>query len=253
MKENLNHRTVTILAIATVLVVAGSFFLPSLAGAAAIPLLSAVTDVRERSREFLVYFADKRLIAEENTAMKAELIRAEASLQRAEMYDTETVRLRKLLDLKWEQPALQLTEARVIGYTAGNFRSGFTINTDRVSEGDLVITENGLAGIVTHAGAGFAEAASVIDPGFAVGVRMLRTDEAGLASGDFELMGKGYLAIGFVNDLTGLEPGDLAETSGSGTPEGILVGSIAQTDDGLVLDPVVDVSRLLTVYVVTGW
>jgi cell shape-determining protein MreC len=127
------------------------------------------------------------------------------------------------------------------------------IDTGAVSEGDLVITETGLAGIVTGKGQNFAEAASLLDPGFAVGVRVLKTGEPGLAAGDFSLMDQGCLAIELVNGEAGLAEGDFVETSGSGSPEGILVGRVVRMENGFALAPIADLSRLRDVFVVTEW
>ena len=183
----------------------------------------------------------------------------EADRIRARRYESALAQNRILTRLAGQPylDAIKSVVGRVIASSPGNFKR--TVTLDRGSErgvevGMPVVAAGGLVGRVFEVWRGGCTVLLVEDPGFAVGVRMVRERITGAAQGQ---AGLSTLTVDFSGPLPSrLVPrkGELAETSGvQGTtfPPFIPVGTVAAvnvSNDGLTiettLDPLVDIDNL---------
>jgi rod shape-determining protein MreC len=197
--------------------------------------------------------SQNRILREENQRLKVEALAVSET-------ETENRRLRRLLELKARLPMATVT-GEVIAREWGGWVRSLTINkgeADHVQKLTAVISPDGLVGRVVDVRPGAAIVQILTDPASTVGAHALRSRAPGVVEGD----PRGTLRFKYMaRDGAGLEIGDLVVSSGLGGlfPRGLPIGHVRSIDDRgsalfhyAVLDPVVDLSRLYEVLLVTG-
>ena len=205
-------------------------------------------------------------LEKENAALKKRIAELETQAAQGELASHENEKLRKLLELREKRSDFQFESAAVTGRSATNWESVLTVNRGSVHDveaGDCVIDETGvLVGVVTEVGVTWSRVRTVIDPNTELGARVVRTESAAIAEGDFTLMGKGELKLSFLPENTQLITGDLVMTSGlNGTyPSGLIIGTITELHteaSGMsryaVLHPDLDLDDLKQVFIITDF
>ena len=129
--------------------------------------------------------------------------------------------------------------------------------------GDCVINEEHyLVGVVSEVGYNWCTVLNLIDTDTELGAMIFRTDEIGVASGDFNLMKEGRLKLSYLPADAQLLNGDLIVTSGvvGYYPKGLVIGAVEEVmldDSGLtryaVIDPMVDFAELTQVFIVKSF
>jgi cell shape-determining protein MreC len=218
MNDNMEKRTVAIFCIVAVFVVALSFFAPDIFERARAPVQTALDSVLALAGSVGTNFKDAGALSAEISALKEQNTRLLIELERAQSYKSEVERLRDVLELTWSNDSPGLSEGRLIAKKSGPFRRLFTFQVERAAPGELIINDTGLVGMVTAFSKGVAEGVFLTDPGFSVGVRSVRTGEAAVLSGNFELMEKGKLFLSDYDPGALFEEGDLLETLNGALP-----------------------------------
>ncbi len=163
----------------------------------------------------------------ENERLKAELAAvgpdalAIAALERDRDEMAEMLRLEQTIEL----PTIA---ARISTASSTNFKPTWSIDRgtdDGVKLNMPVVVGEGLVGRISRVTSRTAELQLIIDPEFAVGVRLSRSGEAGIAAGK----GRGELMeVDFVSADVAVVPGETISTSGldgSNYPRGLVVGT----------------------------
>ena len=132
-----------------------------------------------------------------------------------------------------------------------------------VETGDCVIDEfGGLVGVVRKVGWNWSQVMTIVDTDTSLGARVFRTQDLGLAEGNFALMGDNQLRLDFLPVGCQLMSGDLVLTSGLGGfyPQDLIIGSVTeiQMDDSgaalyAVLSPAVDLDALTEVFIIKSF
>ena len=242
--------------------------LANVANVIASPFRSAYTSVADWFNDKQNYYQDNTDLKEENAALKKQLAEMEAAIRQAEKDSAENERLKQLLGLKAQRPDLtsDLQAAMITEHTVTNWTSSLTIDKGTrhgLEVNDCVISETGaLVGLISEVGTNWATVLTLVDTDTSLGAQVFRTNDLGLAQGNFSLMGEKRLRLEYLPADCSLLGGDLVVTSGLGGfyPAGLVIGSVAevqQDDSGAtsfaILTPAVNFDALSEVFVIRSF
>lgn len=240
--------------------------LTNLAGILVSPFRSGFTAVAEWFNDKQAYYADYKALEAENAELRKRIAEMEEAVRQSEADSEENARLRSLLNLRPQRKDFALESAHVTGHETSNWSSTLTLNRGTahgVEIGDCVINEEHyLVGVVSEVGYNWCTVLNLIDTDTELGAMIFRTDEIGVASGDFNLMKEGRLKLSYLPADAQLLNGDLIVTSGVGGyyPKGLVIGAVEEVmldDSGLtryaVIEPMVDFAELTQVFIVKSF
>ena len=213
------------------------------------------------------YYEDTTALKAENEALKKQIAEMEAAVRQGEADSKENAFLRDLLDLRKQRRNLSDFEtATVMERNVTNWTSSLTLDKGTVhgvEVGDCVIDGQGsLVGRISQVGYNWSTVLTVVDTDTSLGARVYRTQDLGIANGDFALMENGQLRLDSLPASSQLLEGDLVVTSGLGgyLPPDLVIGSVSslQADDSdtsvyAVLTPAADLDSLTEVCVIKSF
>jgi len=213
------------------------------------------------------YYEDTSALKAENQELKKRIAEMEAEVRQAQNDSEENERLRSLMNLREQRRDLSDLEAATITeHSTSNWTSYLTLNrgTDHgVEKNDCVITEAGyLVGVVSEVGSNWCTVLNIVDTDTSMGAQVFRTDDIGVAEGDFALMSQSRLRLDFLPAGAQLLNGDLVVTSGLGGyyPSGLVIGMVeeVQTDDSgatsyAILRPSAEFNDLTQVFIIKSF
>ena len=275
MKFINEHKTTVIISACAVLILALLIFFGVHSGqtsATEDASLSAITPVQKFCRNFSENFYDithSLGLIDDLRARVDELTRAntdyEQQLRDSSQLIEENDRLRRMLELRDDNPDLNMVAASVAADEPSNWFSGFTIDKGRNSgiEPDcIVISGDGfLIGKVVQVGANWAKVITITDPGFSAGVMVERSRDLGIAEGDSELRTKMQFRLSFLTRETDIQVDDYITTTGLGGvfPAGFRLGKVTEISDDATtmsmtaaVSACVDLKNLRDVFVITN-
>ena len=223
------------------------------------PFRTAFTAVADWFNDKQAYYADYKALEEENQELKDQIAKMERSVRQAEADSAENERLRELLNLRPQEEKWELESATILERSSSNWTRSFTL----ISVYDAVITSEGfLVGTVSEVGTNWCTVLCITDTDTSLGALVFRTDEIGVAEGDFQLMDQSKLKLSYLSPDAQLLNGDLIVTSGLGgfLPSGLVIGSVEEVkldDSGstqyAVLQPSADFDALTEVFVINDF
>lgn len=227
------------------------------------PFRTAFTAVADWFNDKQAYYADYKALEEENQELKDQIAKMERSVRQAEADSAENERLRELLNLRPQEEKWELESATILERSSSNWTRSFTLSkgTDcGIAVNDAVITSEGfLVGTVSEVGTNWCTVLCITDTDTSLGALVFRTDEIGVAEGDFQLMDQSKLKLSYLSPDAQLLNGDLIVTSGLGgyLPSGLVIGSVEEVkldDSGstqyAVLQPSADFDALTEIFVI---
>lgn len=241
--------------------------LVNLMNTVASPFRAVSTSVANWISDKRNYYEDTTALKEENEALKRQIAEMEAAVRQGETDSQENAFLRELLDLRKQRRDLSDFEtATVMERSVTNWTSSLTLNKGSVhgvEVGDCVIDGRGnLVGRISEAGYDWSTVLTVVDTDTSLGARVYRTQDIGIANGDFALMGDGLLRLDSLPVSCQLLEGDLIVTSGLGgyLPPDLVIGSVTslQADDSdtavyAVLTPAAELDSLTEVCIIKSF
>ena len=171
-------------------------------------------------------------LLEENEALKVELAETKALLRSAKNAERENERYRELLGLRDKHKHLVFESAKVIDRSTSNWSRSFTINKGEESGlevGDCVMDSSySLVGQIIELGTGWSTVRSLVDADMRVGVLVGEGGAAAMVVGDFALMQKDRIKLGYLTGEAQVLKDDVLLTSGKGGffPVGLVVGTV---------------------------
>ena len=231
------------------------------------PFRAVYTSVADWFADKQNYYEDVTALKAENEALKKQIAEMEATVRQGEADSQENVFLRDLLDLRKQRRDLSDFEtATVMERNVTNWTSSLTLDKGTVhgvEVGDCVIDGQGsLVGRISQVGYNWSTVLTVVDTDTSLGARVYRTQDLGIANGDFSLMEHGQLRLDSLPASSQLLEGDLVVTSGLGgyLPPDLVIGSVSslQADDSdtsvyAVLTPAADLDSLTEVCVIKSF
>ena len=242
--------------------------LANAANTLASPFRAAYTAVADWFNDKQKYYKDYTALEEENAALRKENAEMEETVRQARADREENKRLRELLNLREQRRDItsDMEAAYITEHTVTNWTSSLTLNKGTahgVENGDCVIDETGaLVGIISEVGYNWSTVLTLVDTDTSLGAKVFRTDDLGVAQGNFTLMGEGRLRLDYLPADCQLLGGDLVVTSGLGGyyPSDLVIGSVVevQMDDSgaasyAILEPKVDFDSLTEVFIVKSF
>ena len=242
---------------------AGGSFLASLLGFVSSAMQSIATDVTGNVTEFLDldgYSKDelKELVG----VLQEEKAQLEDQLVDYETLKQENDQLKTQLGLEEEEPENELRAASVIGRDPNDVFYGFSIDQgtlNGVEEGDPVITQNGLVGIVSQAYATTSRVTTLLSEDVNVSAVAPARGESGVISSDITSASAGLLRLSYLSNDTQVQEGDIVTTSGVGGtyPADVIIGqvqSVQKSENDIsnyaVIKPYEDLTSVQDVFVV---
>lgn len=230
-----------------------------------VPIQRASTNLGSSASDIVDTKISKDSLREENELLKKEVIELKDKMRKQEIIIERKDFLEKEYKLL-ENTEYMLTKAEIVGKDPGNWVEKFVINKgtrDGIKKGDIVVQGvemeknvviEGLVGRVVGVGDTWAKVISIIDNGSSVSFIDSRTQDGGIARGNFE----GKIAGELFDMKSSVNKGDKIFSSGLGgvIPKNIYIGEIhkvTKSDDNLLLDveitPAVNFNKLKDVFV----
>jgi rod shape-determining protein MreC len=160
---------------------------------------------------------------------------------------------------------MTIESALIIAWNDTSWSSVFTINkgsNSGISVNDCVMTEDGLAGIVTKVEYNYSEVNTIIDTEASLGAADQRTGVIAVAKGDFSLMKESKLRLSNIALGSDVKNGDKIKTIGISEifPPDIVIGTVdyvktekSGMNDYAVITPSVNLNGLTQVFVVVDF
>lgn len=197
-------------------------------------------------------------LAEENKQLREQLVDYYELRQKNEQYA-------QALQIKEKYVDLELSAAAVIGRDPGDVFGGFSIDkgyTGGVSEGDPVITDKGVVGLVSQVYAYSSRVTTILSEDVKIGAISKEFMESGVVESDVETARDGLVRMSYLNKDTKIGKDTVITTSGAGGnfPKDLLIGKVSylgtsEKDVSLyaVIEPFEDISTVSNVFVVTNF
>ena len=234
----------------------------------ATPFRAAYTAVADWFNDKQKYYQINTALEEENDLLRRQLAQAEAEIRQAREDSAENALLKDLLGLKEDRPDLtsDIETASVMEHSVTNWSSTLTIDkgiNSALEIGDCVIDKTGaFVGTISEVGTNWATILTLVDTDTALGAKVFRTGDLGVAQGNFSLMESGRLRLDYLPANASLLGGDLVVTSGLGgfLPAGLVIGSVEElkldasgADSYAILTPAVSLDTLSDVVIIRSF
>lgn len=236
-------------------------------GNAVYSVMSPVFRVSEKIvtpvRKFSYRIKNAGKYEEEIEELKKQVNALKVENRSREEYIIENKRLKELLVLKDGMPDSRMVTARVISYEPNSWYDTVVINKGEnagIRKNNAVITGLGVVGRVTEVGRNWAKVSTIINISDSVGVKLSRTGDIGVVSGDAILAENKKCRLEYMSNDKKLINGDILLTSGLGGiyPSDLSIGKVVDIHSDsagnleyAVVDPSVDFSALYEVLVIT--
>ena len=215
---------------------AGGSLIASILGFVSTPMQSVATEVTDNVVEFLdLDGLSKDELKEMVTALQEENSRLYDRLIDYTQVKQENERLKVQLHISQQEPENEMLSASVIGRDPNDPFSGFSIGIGTlsgVSEGDPVITDKGLVGIVSRAYATTSKVDCLLSEDVSVAAVSIDKQESGLIGCNITMASSGLLRLSYLTSETALEEGDIITTSGAGGvyPANLKIGVVQSVE-----------------------
>ena len=230
------------------------------------PFQAVSTGVTNAVDGFFAKLQDTERLLDEIEQLKEENRQLKQDVADLNRYKEQNDAYKEVLGIKEEQPEYEMVVCDVIGRDPADRFYSFTINRGEnagIAVQDIVITEDGLAGMIIDVGPNYATVMTVLDPGFVVGCYSAVSRDTGSLRGDASLYLDGRTKMQYISMESTIAVGESIMTSGgknSFAPSDIMIGTVKTVrveDHGISqyaeIQPAVDVSRVSTVIVITDF
>lgn len=262
MKRKIRLTTVTILIVAVVVIIlqlTGALWpLRIVVDQAFNPVGRFFTTSIQKVGSTVELFGSLTSLGEKNKQLESQVLELKKQLSSMQEISNENEILRKQVGFN-ARLSLELTPARVVGYSPDNVRKYLTIDrgsANGIKKGMAVISGGVLVGEIDEVNDYSAKVFLIDDPEF----RIRGLGQEGRASGVVKgQIGEGYQMEKIAQSDT-IKPGETVITAGSDTiPRGILIGQVEtvdRSDNALFqvahLRPLANISKSEIVFVVLG-
>ena len=196
------------------------------------PFQKAGAKVYTAYTDFKQYLKTKNKLIEENNILKQELDFLRLKIIELKNKEIENQQLKKLLNFTKENSeklsGLEYITGKVIGISPDNLFNFVVIDigeNEGVKEGDLVITDGYLAGVINQVSKFSSSVLLTTNKNFKITVRLRNTREIAF----FQGFDKNHGILKYVRPEQDIRVGDVVETAGLGkVPSGIPIGVVEE-------------------------
>lgn len=227
------------------------------------PVYSGAYNAVAPIRKFCTHVKNAEKYEKEIDELKQQINTLKIENKTRSDYIAENKRLKELLDLRDEMDGYETVTARVVSYEPNSWYDTIMLNKgekDGIKAGDVVTTKLGVVGKVISVGKNWSKVSTIINISNSVGVKLSRTGDVGVVSGDAVLAEDKNARLEYMSNDKNLIKGDILVTSGLGGiyPPDLIIGKVTEIvsdsagnlDYGVV-EPSVDFSSLYEVIVIT--
>lgn len=229
------------------------------------PIRSASSYISNSVGNFFEKYVQINRVYEENEKLREE--NANLKQQIADLYSFkhENEQLKDYLQIKELNPTFEIEAASVIGNDPLDSFGAFTINKGSlygIETGDIVITKDGLVGVISQVNAISARVSTILDPTIQVGAIVSVTGDVGIIKNTSSHAKNEQTLLTMLSRETQATTGNFVVTSGMGGvfPKGIIIGTVESTSldaNGLsvnaVVKPAVDIRDIKNVVVIKSF
>ena len=234
-------------------------------GALAVPFQKATSSIGNK----IDAWTDRSLkidsIIEENEQLKRELAIMRSKQIEYDRIALENKEYKKLLNIADDVQQFETLGASVIGRDGMDKFYSFTIDKGTrhgVAVNDVVISADGLIGMVVETGANFAKVSTILSPAVNVGCIAGSERDVGISSGSYNLSQGEVCVMNYLPKDTKVKAGDIVSTTGYGTvfPKDLIIGTVESVDiedsgnsKYATVKPAADIENVKIVFVITDF
>ncbi|TLS66968.1 rod shape-determining protein MreC [Mariprofundus erugo] len=188
------------------------------------PLLEALHAPARWWQGATLWFADRDRLQSDYSDFRRKVEQQAALIQEANSLREENRQLRSILDIAG-MPGYRWHAAKVRGRSPESMSQRLVLEVDSVSRDDVIVSSEGLVGVIDSTSEDHATVRTIFDASLAVPVTLPDTPLAALARGQGS-----SIAIDFIPLQLAPHPGQVLYTSGAGGlfPPGIAVARITE-------------------------
>lgn len=214
-------------------------------------------------------WADRNLnidaILEENKALKNEIYIMRAKQIEYDKIALENKEYKELLNIVEDIQQYDTVSASVIGRDGMDRFYSFTIDRGAdhgIEINDVVISADGVVGVVVETGSNFAKVSTILSPNVNVGCFAGSERDIGIVSGSYDLSQTESCIMSYLPKETTVKKGDLVSTTGYGTvfPKDLILGTVEEVkieESGnsmtAVVKPAAEIANVKFVFVITDF
>lgn len=260
--------------LAALLVIAGVMFyaaatdqlttLPqNIMGTVAVPFQKITSSISNK----IDAWSDKSLnidkIIRENEQLKKDLADMRLKQIKYDRMVLENEEYKELLGIVDDISRYSTVGANVIGRDGMDKFYSFTIDKgDKhgIEVNDVVISSDGVVGVVVETGPNFARVATILSPAVSVGCVAGSERDIGIVTGSYDLSENSVCILNYLPKDTKIEKGDIVTTTGYGSifPKDLIVGTVetveieeAGNSRYATVKPAADITDVKIVFVIT--
>jgi rod shape-determining protein MreC len=206
-------------------------FTQKVLGTVTLPFQKATSAVGKNFDEW----ADRNLridkIIEENEKLKQQIIELQKKQIDYDRIKLENDEYKKLFNSSQIRQDYEFAQANVIARDWSDKFYSFTIDKgkkDGIKNKDVVISSDGLVGIVIDCSERFSKVSTILSPGINVGALAGESREVCVVNGSTDMSKDGLCMAKYLSEQTNLKSGDIVFSSGYGTifPQELLIGTV---------------------------
>ena len=229
------------------------------------PLRAGANALTNQAEQMYNYMFRYEALQAENEALKAQIAQMEENNRLAASVQRENERLRKLFNLKENNPDYDLVDGYVIARSSTDWTSTFTIDCgsrDGIAEGMVAITENGeVVGLVTEVGLNYCTVKTILDSSLEISATIASSGYSGMVQGAYTSSDAGHLRMNYLPSDAVIRNRDQVVTAGSTVyPRNLILGYVVGVgmDDASVakfarVEPAANINQLEQVFILTNF
>lgn len=234
-------------------------------GALAVPLQKATSSIGNKIDAWTDRSLNIDSIIEENEQLKRELAIMRSKQIEYDRIALENKEYKKLLNITDDIQQFETLGASVIGRDGMDKFYSFTIDKGTrhgVAVNDVVISADGLIGMVVETGANFAKVSTILSPAVNVGCIAGSERDVGISSGSYNLSQGEVCVMNYLPKDTKVKAGDIVSTTGYGAvfPKDLIIGTVESVDiedsgnsKYATVKPAADIENVKVVFVITDF
>ena len=234
-------------------------------GALAVPFQKATSSIGNKIDAWTDRSLNIDSIIEENEQLKRELAIMRSKQIEYDRIALENKEYKKLLNITDDIQQFETLGASVIGRDGMDKFYSFTIDKGTrhgVAVNDVVISADGLIGMVVETGANFAKVSTILSPAVNVGCIAGSERDVGISSGSYNLSQGEVCVMNYLPKDTKVKAGDIVSTTGYGTvfPKDLIIGTVESVDiqdsgnsKYATVKPAADIENVKIVFVITDF